>query len=107
MEHQGENYMRYENYSEDAFYQHSTDFTDELKLLVQSIDDATIRKAPYDIAMLLKRYVDSEDENAMGATNHVESKLDELSEDVGKFYVANDYEERITDLESQVSKTRG
>lgn len=99
--------MRYENYSEDAFYKRSTNFTDELKHLVQSIDDATIRKALYDIAMLAKRYADKEDENAMGATNHVESKLDELSEDIGELYVANDYEERITDLESQVAKTRG
>ena len=106
MEHQGEK-MRYENFSEEAFYQHSTDFTDELKLLVQSIDDATIRKALYDIAMLSKRYVDREDENAMGATNHVESRLDEISEEVSGLYVANDYEERITDLESQVAKTRG
>lgn len=99
--------MRYQNYSEDAFYQHSTDFTDELKHLVQSIDDATIRKALYDIAMLTKRYADREDENVMGATNHVESKLEELDDEVGELYVAHDYEERIADLESQVAKTHG
>lgn len=97
--------MRYENYSEDAFYQHSTDFTDELKHLVQSIDDATIRKALYDIAMLAKRYADKEDENVMGATNHVESKLEDLDDEVGELYVAHDYEERIADLEGQVAKT--
>ena len=99
--------MRYENYSEDAFYQHSTNFTDELKYLVQSIDDATIRKALYDIAMLAKRYADEEDENAMGATNHVESKLEELDDEVGELYVVNDYEERIADLERQVVKLHG
>jgi hypothetical protein len=52
-------------------------------------------------------YVDREDENAMGATNHVESKLEELDDEVGELYVAHDYEERIADLESKVAKLHG
>jgi hypothetical protein len=39
--------------------------------------------------------------------NHVESKLEELDDEVGELYVAHDYEERIADLESKVAKLHG
>lgn len=61
----------------------------------------------YELLHATLNYVDREDENAMGATNHVESKLEELDDEVGELYVAHDYEERIADLESKVAKLHG
>lgn len=99
--------MRYEQYSEDATLNHFDKWTDTVGKQLDRITDPVLKDTLYELLHATLNYVDREDENAMGATNHVESKLEELSEDVGELYVANDYEERITDLESQVAKTRG
>lgn len=94
--------MRYEQYSEDATLEHFDRWTDTVGKQLDRITDPVLKDALYELLHATLNYVDREDENAMGATNHVESKLEELDDEVGELYVAHDYEERIADLESKI-----
>ncbi|UEG66465.1 hypothetical protein GZH44_06795 [Weissella hellenica] len=94
--------MRYEQYSEDATLEHFDEWTDTVGKQLDRITDPVLKDALYELLHATLNYVDREDENAMGATNHVESKLEELDDEVGELYVAHDYEERIADLESKI-----
>ncbi|KAA8435049.1 hypothetical protein FKV73_01300 [Weissella paramesenteroides] len=99
--------MRYANYSEDATLEHFDEWTVTVGKQLDRITDPVLKDTLYELLHATLNYVDREDENAMGATNHVESKLEELDDEVGELYVVNDYEERIADLERQVAKKRG
>lgn len=99
--------MRYEEYSEDATLDHFDKWTDIVGKQLDRITDPVLKDTLYELLHATLNYVNREDENAMGATNHVESKLEELDDEVGELYVAHDYEERIADLESKVAKLHG
>lgn len=99
--------MRYEQYSEDATLNHFDRWMDKVGKQLDRITEPVLKDTLYELLHATLNYVDREDENAMGATNHVESKLEELDDEVGELYVAHDYEERIADLESKVAKLHG
>lgn len=91
--------MRYADYSEQAFMNHLTQKDAELKEQAKRIDDPLLRDVMYNMAQIVARYADVEDENVLGASNHLEDELADLRENMP---VADDSNERIDELADEV-----
>lgn len=70
--------MRYADYSEQAFMNHLTQKDTDLKEQAKRIDDPLLRDVIYNMAQIVARYADVEDENVLGASNHLEDELADL-----------------------------
>lgn len=91
--------MRYADYSEQAFMNHLR--TKDAKLMEEAkrIDDPLLRDVMYNMAQIVARYADVEDENVLGASNHLEDEVADLRENMP---VADDSNERIDELSDEV-----
>ncbi|WP_404975533.1 hypothetical protein NBT14_02015 [Weissella paramesenteroides] len=91
--------MRYTDYSEQAFLNHLR--TKDAKLMEEAkrIDDPLLRDVIYNMAQIVARYADVEDENVLGASNHLEDELADLRDNMP---VADDSNERIDELADEV-----
>lgn len=74
--------MRYADYSEQAFLNHLR--TKDAKLMEEAkrIDDPLLRDVMYNMAQIVARYTDVEDENVLGASNHLEDELADLRDNM-------------------------
>lgn len=91
--------MRYADYSEQAFMNHLR--TKDAKLMEEAkrIDDPLIRDVMYNMAQIVARYADVEDENVLGASNHLEDELADLRDNMP---VADNNDEIINELSDEV-----
>lgn len=74
--------MRYADYSEQAFINHLTQKDTDLKEQAKRIDDPLLRDVMYNMAQIVARYADVEDENVLGASNHLEDELADLRDNM-------------------------
>lgn len=74
--------MRYADYSEQAFMNHLTQKDTDLKEQAKRIDDPLLRDVMYNMAQIVARYADVEDENVLGASNHLEDELADLRDNM-------------------------
>lgn len=91
--------MRYADYSEQAFMNHLTQKDNDLKEQAKRIDDPLLRDVMYNMAQIVARYADVEDENVLGASNHLEDEVADLRDNMP---VVNDSNERIDELADEV-----
>lgn len=91
--------MRYADYSEQAFMNHLR--TKDAKLMEEAkrIDDPLLRDVMYNMAQIVARYADVEDENVLGASNYLEDEVADLRDNMS---VADDSNERIDELSDEV-----
>lgn len=91
--------MRYADYSEQAFMNHLTQKDTDLKEQAKRIDDPLLRDVIYNMAQIVARYADVEDENVLGASNHLEDEVADLRENMP---VADNNDEIINELSDEV-----
>lgn len=91
--------MRYEDYSEQAFLNHLITKDAELMEEAKRIDDPLLRDVIYNMAQIVARYADVEDENVLGESNHLEDEVADLRDNMP---VADDSNERIDELADEV-----
>lgn len=91
--------MRYTDYSEQAFMNHLTQKDTDLKEQAKKIDDPLLRDVIYNMAQIVARYADVEDENVLGASNHLEDELADLRDNMP---VADNNDEIINELSDEV-----
>lgn len=91
--------MRYADYSEQAFMNHLTQKDTDLKEQAKRIDDPLLRDVMYNMAQIVARYADVEDENVLGASNYLEDEVADLRDNMP---VADDSNERIDELADEV-----
>lgn len=91
--------MRYSDYDEQAFLNHLVQNDAELKDEVKRIDDPLLRDVIYNVAQIVARYADVEDENVLGASNRLEDELADLRDNMP---VVDDPTERLDELENDV-----
>lgn len=91
--------MRYEDYDEQAFLNHLTQNDEKLKDEVKRIDDPLLRDVIYNVAHIVTRFADLEDENVLGASNHLEDELADLRDNMP---VVDGPTERLDELENDV-----
>lgn len=91
--------MRYADYSEQAFLNHLR--TKDAKLMEEAkrIDDPLLRDVMYNMAQIVARYADVEDENVLGASNHLEDEVADLRDNMP---VADNNDEIINELSDEV-----
>ncbi|MDF8372115.1 hypothetical protein [Weissella paramesenteroides] len=91
--------MRYADYSEQAFLNHLR--TKDAKLMEEAkrIDDPLLRDVMYNMAQIVARFADVEDENVLGASNHLEDELTDLRDNMP---VADNNDEIINELSDEV-----
>ncbi|MFP7481940.1 hypothetical protein [Weissella paramesenteroides] len=75
--------------------------TKDAKLMEEAkrIDDPLLRDVMYNMAQIVARYADVEDENVLGASNHLEDEVANLRDNMP---VVNDSNERIDELADEV-----
>ena len=91
--------MRYADYSEQAFLNHLRTKDTDLEEQAKRIDDPLLRDVMYNMAQIVARYADVEDENVLGASNHLEDEVADLRDNMP---VADDSNERIDELADEV-----
>lgn len=91
--------MRYEDYSEQAFMNHLTQKDTDLKEQAKRIDDPLLRDVIYNMAQIVARFADVEDENVLGASNHLEDELADLRDNMP---VVDSNDEIINELSDEV-----
>lgn len=91
--------MRYADYSEQAYLSHLRTKDAELMEEAKRIDDPLLRDVMYNMAQIVARYADVEDENVLGASNHLEDEVADLRDNMP---VADDSNERIDELADEV-----
>lgn len=91
--------MRYADYSEQAFMNHLR--TKDAKLMEEAkrIDDPLLRDVMYNMAQIVARFADVEDENVLGASNHLEDELADLRDNMP---VVDNNDEIINELSDEV-----
>lgn len=91
--------MRYADYSEQAFMNHLTQKDTDLKEQAKRIDDPLLRDVMYNMAQIVARFADVEDENVLGASNHLEDELADLRDNMP---VVDSNDEIINELSDEV-----
>lgn len=71
----------------------------DLEEQAKRIDDPLLRDVMYNMAQIVARYADVEDENVLGASNHLEDEVADLRDNMP---VADDSNERIDELADEV-----
>ena len=91
--------MRYEDYDEQVFVNHLAQKDEDLKDELKRIDDPLLRDVIYNVAQIVARYADVEDENVLGASNRLEDELADLRDNMP---MVDDPTERLDELENDV-----
>lgn len=91
--------MRYADYDEQVFMNLLTQKDADLKDEVKRIDDPLLRDVIYNVAQIVARYSDMEDENILGASNRLEDELADIRDNMP---VVDDPTERLDELENDV-----
>lgn len=91
--------MRYADYDEQVFMNHLTQKDADLKDEVKRIDDPLLRDVIYNVAQIVARYSDMEDENILRASNRLEDELADIRDNMP---VVDDPTERLDELENDV-----
>ena len=74
--------MRYDDYSEQVYMNHLTKKDVELKEEVKRIDDPLLKDIIYNVAQIVARYSDVQDENVLGASNRLEDEVAEIADNM-------------------------
>lgn len=96
--------MRYADYSEQAFMNHLTQKDTDLKEQAKRIDDPLLRDVIYNMAQIVARYADVEDENVLGASNHLEDELADLRDNMPVADNNDELADEVFELKKYIEK---
>ena len=96
--------MRYADYSEQAFMNHLTQKDTDLKEQAKRIDDPLLRDVMYNMAQIVARYADVEDENVLGASNHLEDELADLRDNMPVADNNDELADEVFDLKEYIKE---